>query len=284
MKHLSHTKRRFAVAVVAMAAAVFSSACATNGIHHVVAPGENLYRIGKAYGVPYDDLARVNRIKAPYRLEIGDELYIHGANRQLPVGIITPSAVSSEPPPNATLPPQARPTGSPSAAYDPRGARLPAGVSSARSPAASAARVPVPMFSRDGRVAASGFSWPMSGNVSSSFGSRARGHHDGIDISAMRGAPVFASRDGKVIFADRLSGYGNVIIVEHSGGYTTVYAHNDANLVRKGTRVRRGERIATVGDTGRARGPHLHFEVRKGNVARNPLYYLPQATTVAAAR
>ena len=116
------------------------------------------------------------------------------------------------------------------------------------------------------------------------FGKRARGHHDGIDISAPKGAAVYASRDGKVIFSDRLSGYGNVIIVEHGDGYATVYAHNDANFVRKGARVRRGERITTVGDTGRARGAHLHFEVRKGNVARDPLYYLPSTTTVAAAR
>ena len=155
---------------------------------------------------------------------------------------------------------------------------------SVHAPGPSTAALSTPLFSRDERVGADGFSWPIAGDVSSGFGTRARGHHDGIDISSVKGAPVYASRDGRVIFADRLSGYGNVIIVEHSGGYATVYAHNDANLVRKGVRVRRGERIATVGDTGRARGPHLHFEVRKENVARNPLYYLPQATTVAAAR
>ena len=87
---------------------------------------------------------------------------------------------------------------------------------------------------------------------------------------------VTAAADGKVIFSDRLSSYGNVIIVEHSGGFTTVYAHNERNLVRKGARIRRGEKIATLGASGRARTPHLHFEVRKDNVARNPLYYLPR--------
>jgi lipoprotein NlpD len=118
------------------------------------------------------------------------------------------------------------------------------------------------------------------------FGKRPRGHHDGIDIAAPKGTPVFAARDGRVIFSDRLSGYGNVVIVEHAGGFATVYAHNDANLVRKGAKVVRGQHIADVGDTGRTRGSHLHFEVRKQNVARNPLYYLPGGApaSVAAAQ
>jgi LysM repeat protein len=104
-----------------VAAGLFAAACSTTGVNHVVAPGENLYRIGKAYGVSYDELARVNGIKAPYRLEVGDEVYIPGADRQLPVGVITPSAVSAEPPPNAT-PLQARPAPTPPS--DMRGARM----------------------------------------------------------------------------------------------------------------------------------------------------------------
>jgi murein DD-endopeptidase MepM/ murein hydrolase activator NlpD len=255
-----------------------ASACATaGGIHHVVGPGENLYRIGKAYGVAYEDLARANRMKAPYRLEIGDEVYVPGAERQLPVSIITPAAVDATPPPQvkapASLPvPVGRAAGG--APFKPSGAVITAGETPVLGPAKSL----------DSRTGHAGFAWPLAGRLSSSFGKRARGHHDGIDISAPKGTAVYAARDGKVIFSDRLSGYGNVLIVEHTGGYTTVYAHNDANLVRKGSRVRRGDRIATVGDTGRARGAHLHFEVRKSNVARNPLYYLPGATRVAAAR
>jgi murein DD-endopeptidase MepM/ murein hydrolase activator NlpD len=244
-----------AARILSLGLAMLASACATYGIDHVVRPGENLYRIGKAYGVGYDELARINRIRPPYRLEIGDQIYVPDADRQLPVTIITPRAVSSEPPPRAVV----------------------------HAPHVS---VTQPVYSRDGRVGPSGFSWPLSGRLSSSFGKRARGHHDGIDIAASKGAPVYASRDGRVIFSDRLSGYGNVIIVEHVGGFATVYAHNDANFVRKGARVRRGERIAAVGDTGRTRGPHLHFEIRRQNVARNPMYYLPssRAASVAAAR
>jgi murein DD-endopeptidase MepM/ murein hydrolase activator NlpD len=241
-----------------------------------VGPGENLYRIGKAYGVSYEDLARLNRIEAPYTLEVGDELYIPEAERQLPVSIITPSAVSSEPPPHVKAPVGGR-------GVEVAGLRAPVGglVGAPVEP-----RTPLlgPAKSRDLRVGPTGFAWPLAGRLSSSFGKRAQGHHDGIDITAPKGTSVYAARDGKVIFSDRLSGYGNVLILEHSGGYTTVYAHNDANLVGKGARIRRGDRIATVGDTGRARGPHLHFEVRKSNVARNPLYYLPGTTAVAAAK
>lgn len=102
------------------------------------------------------------------------------------------------------------------------------------------------------------------------------GYHDGIDISANRGASVVAARDGKVIFSDRLSGYGNVVIIEHASDYTTVYAHNQENLVRTGAMIRRGQKIATVGSSGEHDDPLLHFEIRKNNVARNPLFYLPR--------
>jgi murein DD-endopeptidase MepM/ murein hydrolase activator NlpD len=88
---------------------------------------------------------------------------------------------------------------------------------------------------------------------------------------------VHAAGAGEVLYSDRLSGYGNVIIVSHGDGYVTVYAHNSAHAVRAGDRVRRGQMIARVGQSGRASGPNLHFEVRKDNVARNPLYYLPPA-------
>lgn len=217
----------------------FAGGCAT-GIDHRVRPGENLYRIGKAYGEDYKMLARVNRIYPPYTVKTGDVLFIPGATRQLPVGVITPKSTSTAPP--------SRPAAAPPVAVG----------------ASSAAK------------SGYGFSWPMRGRLTSRFGGRGSDVHDGIDIAANRGTAIAAARDGKVIFSDRLSGYGNVIILEHSGGFTSVYAHNDRNYARKGQRIARGQKIASVGSTGRATGPHLHFEIRKDNVARNPLYYLPK--------
>jgi len=222
--------RGWPAAVVAVALAGMA-ACATGGITHTVRPGENLYRIGKAYGVHYTRLARANGIDPPYRIKAGDRIYIPGGSRQLPVTIITPRSADPR-----------RPVAARGETAGPPGA----------------------------------FIWPVRGKVTSGFGARRRGHHDGIDISTRRGTPVRASRSGVVIFADKLAGYGNVIIVEHGARFTTVYAHNERNLVRKGTHVRQGDKIAIVGSTGRASGPHLHFEVRRDNVARNPLYYLPR--------
>jgi len=120
------------------------------------------------------------------------------------------------------------------------------------------------------------FIWPAEGKVTSQFGPRNGSFHDGVDIAAPLGSAVLAAADGKVIFSDVLRGYGNVVIVRHAKGYLTVYAHNRANLVKEGQGVRQGDVIAEVGQTGRATGASLHFEVRKDNLARNPLQYLPE--------
>lgn len=118
--------------------------------------------------------------------------------------------------------------------------------------------------------------WPVGvGTVTSGFGPRGGTVHDGIDIAASHGAPVLAAADGEVIFSATLPGYGNTIILRHAGGYATVYAHNAENRVAEGARVRQGHPIAAVGASGRTTGPNLHFEVRRENIARNPLYFLP---------
>jgi murein DD-endopeptidase MepM/ murein hydrolase activator NlpD len=100
-------------------------------------------------------------------------------------------------------------------------------------------------------------------------------HHDGIDISAPRGTAVRAAAAGRVLYSDRLRGYGNLVILDHGDGFATVYAHNTRNDVSAGERIAAGQVIATVGETGQTSGPHLHFEVREDNVARDPLAYLP---------
>lgn len=120
------------------------------------------------------------------------------------------------------------------------------------------------------------FSWPIRGGVSSGFGMRHGRRHDGIDIRSPRGTPIRAAQEGTVVYSRRMRGYGNLILLKHSDNFFTVYAHNSVNLVKNGTRVKRGQVIAKVGSTGRATGPHLHFEVREGSKARNPLFFLPK--------
>ena len=118
--------------------------------------------------------------------------------------------------------------------------------------------------------------WPVKGGVlTSRFGTRNGRNHHGIDIGARRGTPIRAAERGTVEFSGwGPTGYGLMIIIKHPGKLTTVYAHNSRNLVRKGNRVKRGQRIARVGKTGRASGPHVHFEVRNDTHPKNHLLYL----------
>jgi murein DD-endopeptidase MepM/ murein hydrolase activator NlpD len=125
------------------------------------------------------------------------------------------------------------------------------------------------------------FEWPLSGRVSSGFGWRRGKRHEGVDIPAKRGTPVRAAEAGRVIHSGRLGDYGNVVIVKHAGRYSTVYAHNQRNHVRKGQFVERGDKIAVVGKTGNASGAHLHFELRRDRVAQDPLRYLPDLSRTA---
>ena len=126
-------------------------------------------------------------------------------------------------------------------------------------------------FRADGR-----FIWPVpsSKKVSSHFGKRNGRHHDGIDIPAITGTHIVASAGGTVTVASWLKGYGKIIVLKHSGGYHTVYAHNSRHFVKRGQKVSQGEVIAKVGSTGRSSGSHLHFEIRRKNKVRNPKFYL----------
>lgn len=119
------------------------------------------------------------------------------------------------------------------------------------------------------------FAWPLNGRLTSPYGWRRSRMHEGIDIGARSGTPVRAAESGRVIYASRLGGYGNVVVLRHGGRYETVYAHNRRFHVAKGARVRKGDVIAEVGATGNASAPHLHFEVRRDDDPRDPLLFLP---------
>lgn len=129
------------------------------------------------------------------------------------------------------------------------------------------------------RVVAAGGSpsrlqWPASGIVSSEFGPRWGRNHNGLDVAAGTGTPVVAAASGVVTWAGPKGSFGNLVMLDH-GGLTTLYAHLNSVDVGVGDRVTKGQRVATVGSTGRSTGPHLHFEVRVGGVAANPRGYLP---------
>jgi lipoprotein NlpD len=221
--------------VLVVVAAGALAGCAAKTLEHRVKPGENLYRIGLAYGVTHQQLAEANSLRNPDRIEIGQVIRIPGANRELPVNTITPIRARDDRPPLKDIP-----------------------------------------------AGPKAFAWPVRGaSLSSGFGPRGATHHDGIDLAVPVGTPVQAARAGRVLYSDELRGYGNIVILEHEGGWATVYAHNQENLVRAGEVVRQGDVIGSVGETGQTTGPNLHFEIRKDNVARNPLFFLPQGRAVA---
>jgi len=118
------------------------------------------------------------------------------------------------------------------------------------------------------------FALPTHGKISSRFGYRWGRMHEGIDLAAPTGTPVYAADGGVVTFAGWQSGYGKTVIIDHGNGVETLYGHNSELLVKKGTRVAKGTKIAKVGNTGRSTGPHLHFEVRVNGKAVNPAKYL----------
>jgi murein DD-endopeptidase MepM/ murein hydrolase activator NlpD len=99
--------------------------------------------------------------------------------------------------------------------------------------------------------------------------------HEGIDVGASTGTPIWAAKAGRVIHSGWMSGYGNVVVIDHGGGFTTVYAHQSRIAAGDGASVDRGQVIGYVGSTGRSTGPHLHFETRFGGSPRNPMNYLP---------
>ena len=223
---------------------MLSAGCAGSGskgpgvIHHVAA-GENIYRISRRYGIDPKQLARVNGVRDVTKLRVGQRLFIPGVRRRMNS---SERDLASRPP------------------------RQERDRTEARKLARTAARAQSSLH----------FAWPVRGRLSSRFGMRKGRPHEGIDVAAKRGTPIYAAESGRVIHSGRQGGYGNVVIVKHAGAYRTVYAHASKLLVRKGAFVERGQKIALVGSTGRSSGPHVHFEIRRLEKPHNPLAFLPR--------
>lgn len=133
---------------------------------------------------------------------------------------------------------------------------------------------PVSMTTRNPEMGM--LNWPLPGRITSDFGWRNdpftgnREWHAGVDIGGDVGDPIGAAWDGEVVYAGEREGYGNLVVLEHEGGWRTYYAHTSRITVTPGETVSAGRKIAEVGNTGRSTGPHLHFEIRQGELAWNP--------------
>ena len=116
--------------------------------------------------------------------------------------------------------------------------------------------------------------WPVRGRVTSEYGPRWGRMHEGTDIAAPTGTPIVAAQAGRVTFAGQQGGYGNIVIVDHGGGFTTVYPHQSRLAATKGQAIAQGEIIGYIGCSGTCTGPHVHFETRVNGTAKNPRRYL----------
>jgi murein DD-endopeptidase MepM/ murein hydrolase activator NlpD len=242
---------------VCLALLILLSGCSPSrpaaGVYHTVKEGQTLYRIGLIYQVDDKLLARVNGISDPRQLRVGQKLYIPGATSSKDVSVVRPSA--KQPSSAGTREDSASP------------ARTKTAVAPQPAPPPSAARPPATP-ARSGPNKAP-FNWPVPGKVVRHFGQKDGEACRGVQIAIAPGTPVTAAAAGRVTYSgDQIRGYGHLVILKHDDSYYTVYGLNDRNLVEVGAQVAKGSRIALSGTL-------LHFEIRRGKEALNPIFYLP---------
>lgn len=262
---------------------------------HEVRSGDTVSQLAQRYGVPMRELVRVNAIEPPYTIRVGQRLVIPETARPesvrnvVPTPAPAPAVVAVSPAPSQAAPPQAvaaPQAPAPQAATPQTAPAVPAPApapqiasvppAAAPTPPPAPANPPAAPAGSDTAVSAGRMLWPVRGVVTSDFGPKPGGlQNDGVNIAAPRGTPFRAAESGVVIYAgNELRGFGNLLLLRHEGGLVTAYAHADELLVQRGDQVRRGQTIGRVGATGNVTTPQLHFEVRRGTRAVNPIEFL----------
>jgi murein DD-endopeptidase MepM/ murein hydrolase activator NlpD len=262
-----------ALLAVALLLATASTAVAadklppTEETEHVVEPGETLMGIARRAEVPRVLIAEANRLKPPYTLRAGQKLTIPRTQRHMVKRGETGFTIAY----NYAVPWSAVATANglaPDARIKPGQVLLiPTVIATPARPDADTTATP-------------SFAWPLTGPIRRGFTARAGGdYHDGIDIRAQAGTAVRAVDAGKVIFAGvEQRQYGNLVVVDHGGGWHSAYAFLSRITVKEGDEVRKSERVGLVGRTGLAKGDELHFEIRRDNRPVDPLPRLPERT------
>lgn len=293
------------VAAAPAVAQPVATAALTAGTH-TVTPGETLYSIARKYHVAPSAIAQANGLPPNTEIKIGQTLRIPSASAAgTQVASVAPTAVQptgappttlndqaskiSEPPvppadPNAAAAVATTPV-APAAPADAGGgstqvASLPAAAGAGGKVASDAAKADSAAGAQaEDDQGGSGFRWPVRGRIVAGFGKKPNGEqNDGINIAVPEGTPVKAAEAGVVIYAgNELTGFGNLVLIRHEGGWVTAYAHNKDLLVKRGEQVRRGQVIANAGATGTVSQPQVHFELRKGSQPVDPLPHLSGA-------
>jgi murein DD-endopeptidase MepM/ murein hydrolase activator NlpD len=239
---------------------------------HFVNRGDTLASIARKNHVSVGELARANGLGPSAKLKLGTKLTVPGAKTAAvaaPVAPVAaaPVAVAQQPAAVATAPA----TRVASAAAPLQSARLAQATANIEDKPAE-----TPAKAADATGALPTFRWPVRGKVITSYGAKTNGKaNDGINLAVPEGTPVKAAEDGVVAYSgNELKGYGNLILVRHSNGYVTAYAHASELLVKRGDPIKRGQIIAKSGQSGEVASPQLHFEIRKGSNPVDPLQFL----------
>ena len=231
--------------------------------YYTVKPKDTLIGIGLEAGQSHKDITRWNNLENPNRIEVGQVLRITppvaaegvAVTKPVATGAATATAIAAGSAKPASTPASAPATGT--------------GSGSTAAPAAATAAVTAPAASGDEDL---GWIWPGSGPVLAGFD---EAKNKGLDIGGAAGDAVVASSDGKVVYAGAgLRGYGNLIILKHNNMYLTAYAHNQTLLVKEDQAVKKGQKIAEMGNSDADR-VKLHFEVRRQGKPVDPVKYLP---------
>jgi murein DD-endopeptidase MepM/ murein hydrolase activator NlpD len=249
---------------------------ASGNIVHVIAPGETLMKLTRQYGKSLSEIAKANNIPAHTMVKVGDRIIIPGTHAEKTAARAQPRMQAAAPRPVAPATPpspaQQQPAPAPKLAAAPQAVPAP---DTARM-VTPVAHNPEPEKLKREATGMPNFRWPVRGRVITAFGPRPSGQqNDGINVAVPEGTPVKASEDGVVAYAgNELKTYGNLVLVRHSNGYVTAYAHASEILVKRDDPVKRGQVIAKSGQTGSVSTPQLHFEIRKGSTPVDPVPFL----------
>lgn len=217
-----------------------------------VRPGDTLYDISRTFNVDVTQLVQQNNLKKPYKVRTGDTLRLPSARPEY----------------------ESNPQVQVARAAAPRKQDGPKVTAQRVTPVRKA--LPVPTKTPAMAGGGGKFGWPVDGPIISSYGPKKDGlHNDGINIRAPKGTPVRAAENGVVVYADKqLQGFGNLVLVRHADRWMTAYGHLERIDVVRGATVRRGQNVGLVGSSGSVDQPQLHFEIRRGTEALNPVLYL----------
>src|SRR2546429_452094 len=268
--------RQTAVAAAAPALAPPASkpvaAAAAPSSVHIVNRGDTLMSIARRNHVPVAELARANNLDQSAKLSLGMKLTVPGSKSAAVAPAAQPvvAAVPAQP----VAPVAAPATKMAAAGGQPQAARLASATPNVTEEKPIVEQASVKPSEATGALPT--FRWPVRGKVITTYGAKTNGKsNDGINLAVPEGTPVKAAEDGVVAYSgNELKGYGNLVLVRHSNGYVTAYAHASELMVKRGDTIKRGQIIAKSGQSGEVGSPQLHFEIRKGSSPVDPLQFL----------